>query len=74
MRAKADNKKSGSSSVNNKTNKDRHASDKDKDWYISSTGIRISRKNRDRLKNIGKFGEDYDDVIKRLLDDYEGIT
>lgn len=51
--------------------KNKHQDDKDKEWYKTSTGIRIKRTTRDRLKKIGKFGEDYDDVINRVLDDYE---
>lgn len=53
-----------------KANK-KHQDDKNKDWYKISTGIRIKRSTRERLKALGKFGEDYDAVINRLLDEYE---
>lgn len=62
---RADNKKSGV-----KVLPTRRESDKTKDWYIQSTGIRIKKTTRDKLKKIGAFGEDYDDVISKLLDDY----
>ena len=32
-----------------------------------ATTIQLSRETRDLLKNFGKMGETYDDVIKRLM-------
>lgn len=65
MRGKTDNKQSGVKVL-------RRESDKTKDWYLQSTGIRIKKTTRDKLKKIGQFGEDYDDVINKLLDEYLG--
>jgi predicted CopG family antitoxin len=31
------------------------------------TTIQISKEARDRLKELGKMGETYDDVIKKLI-------
>jgi len=35
------------------------------------TNIRLSKKTVQRLKNIGKKGETYDDIINRLIDEHE---
>ena len=35
------------------------------------TSIQISIKNRDRIRKIGVMGEDYNDVVAKLLDLYE---
>jgi len=35
---------------------------------MEETTIRISVETRDKLKKIGRKGETYDDIIKRLLD------
>lgn len=35
---------------------------------MSATTIRISEKTRDRLAKYGKFGESYDTLINRVLD------
>jgi predicted CopG family antitoxin len=32
-----------------------------------STTIQLSKETREKLKEIGKMGETYDDVIKRLI-------
>ncbi|UCE95765.1 MAG: hypothetical protein JSV51_08670 [Candidatus Bathyarchaeota archaeon] len=32
------------------------------------TSIKIRKDTRDALKNVGKKGETYDDIINRLLD------
>lgn len=64
---RADNKKSGVKV----TTTTRRESDKTKDWYLQSTGIRIKRTTRDKLKEIGVFGEDYDDVINKLIKVYD---
>jgi hypothetical protein len=37
----------------------------------AKTTIQISTKNRDELKAIGKFGENYDDVIEKLINEYK---
>ncbi len=37
----------------------------------SDTSIRISKKTVGRLKKAGYFGEKYEDVIIRLLDNWE---
>ena len=34
------------------------------------TNIQISRKTRDRLVELGKKGDTYDDIIRQLLDAY----
>lgn len=31
------------------------------------TTIQLSKETRDRLRNLGKMGETYDDVINRLV-------
>lgn len=36
-----------------------------------STTISLDRSTRDRLKDLGAKGETYDDILRRLLDDYE---
>jgi len=33
--------------------------------------IRVSKQTRERLKEFGKMGETYDDVIKKLMKFYE---
>lgn len=33
-----------------------------------TTTINIKNSTRDKLRKIGKFGEDYDDIINRLLE------
>ncbi len=33
--------------------------------------VRVSKENADRMVKIGKFGESFDDIIGRLLDNYE---
>jgi predicted CopG family antitoxin len=33
-----------------------------------STTIQLSKQTREKLKEIGKMGETYDDVIKRLIE------
>ena len=35
------------------------------------TTMAISVKNRDRLAKVGVFGEDYNDVLTRILNYYE---
>ncbi|MGA7923437.1 MAG: hypothetical protein WCA77_05620 [Thermoplasmata archaeon] len=35
---------------------------------MSATTIRIDTDTRDRLRALGRMGEAYDDVIRRLLD------
>ena len=35
------------------------------------TTIRIRPKTRERLKNLGKKSETYDDIINKLIDKYE---
>lgn len=30
--------------------------------------IKVSEKTRDELKNLGRKGESYDDIIRRLID------
>lgn len=67
---KADNKQSGVK-VKGKYKQSRRETDKTKDWYISSSGIRIKRTTKDRLKRFGKFGQDYDTLINELLDTVE---
>ncbi len=33
-----------------------------------STTIQLSKETRDQLRGLGKMGETYDDVIKRLIE------
>ena len=37
---------------------------------MGKTTIQIEEETRDRLKDIGKMGDSYDSVIRRLLDFY----
>ena len=36
------------------------------------TSIRIDSKVRDELKELGKKGERYSDIIKKLIEEYKG--
>jgi len=36
-------------------------------------GITISKKNEERLEAARRFGETFDDVLSRILDDYEKL-
>jgi thiamine pyrophosphokinase len=36
--------------------------------------VQITTKNQERIKAIGGFGETYDMVITRILDEYEKIN
>jgi predicted CopG family antitoxin len=38
------------------------------------TTIQVRSETRDRLKSIGRKGESYDAVIRRLLEENEGRT
>jgi len=38
-----------------------------------TTGIRISRRNKDRLADFGNVGESFDDALGRVLDMAEEI-
>ena len=38
------------------------------------TTIQITTKTRDELKQVGKKGETYDDVVKNLLQAYKKIV
>ena len=38
-----------------------------KEW----TTVKISRETHERLKRIGRKGDTFDDIIRRLLDFYE---
>jgi len=38
------------------------------DRKVGNTTIRISRQTRDALTGIGKKGETYEEIIKRLID------
>jgi hypothetical protein len=38
------------------------------------TTIQLSKETRDRLRNLGKMGETYDDVINRLVQTAEAYT
>jgi hypothetical protein len=38
----------------------------------SSTAVRVRRITRDRIYKYGKFQETFDQVLNRILDDYEG--
>lgn len=35
---------------------------------MGTTTIRLSERSRDRLQDLGKMGETYEDVISRILD------
>lgn len=35
------------------------------------TSIRVKTETRDRLNDVGKRGESYDDIINRILDELE---
>ncbi|MFB6209710.1 MAG: antitoxin VapB family protein [Candidatus Nanohaloarchaea archaeon] len=35
-----------------------------------ATTISVSEETRDRLKKMGEKGDSYDDIVKRLLDQY----
>ncbi len=37
------------------------------------TTIMVSTDTRDRLRSLGKKGESYETVLKRLLDAFEGV-
>ncbi len=41
---------------------------KNKHVYMDNTMMRISKEARDMLKEIGKKGETYDDIIRRLIE------
>ena len=39
---------------------------------LAKTTIQLEEETRDRLKGFGKKGESYDDIVIRLMDNYEG--
>jgi predicted CopG family antitoxin len=39
---------------------------------LNFTTIAISRKNYELLKDIGKFGESFNDILSKLLDNKKG--
>jgi len=40
---------------------------------VEKTTIEVSKETRDQLKDIGKKGETYDQIIRKLLKKYRGI-
>lgn len=40
---------------------------------IGATTVQILLDTRDRLQRIGKKGDSWDDIIRRILDEYEVI-
>lgn len=38
---------------------------------MAITTIQLEEKTRDRLKEFGKKGESYDELLNKILDDYE---
>jgi hypothetical protein len=38
---------------------------------MTYTVVRLAIKTRERLKRYGQFGESYDDLINRILDEIE---
>jgi hypothetical protein len=38
---------------------------------MTYTVVRLAVKTRERLKNYGQFGESYDDLINRILNEIE---
>jgi hypothetical protein len=38
---------------------------------MTYTVVRLAIKTKDRLKRYGQFGESYDDLINRILDEIE---
>ena len=36
-----------------------------------STTIRVSRETKEKLVNIGKKNDSYDDIIRRLIENFE---
>lgn len=41
---------------------------------MSKTNIQVSRETRDRLAELGRKDDTYDDIIKRLIDLYNHRT
>jgi len=39
----------------------------------ATTYIRVSEETKERLKKYGKFGETYDQVLRKILDEYEKL-
>lgn len=37
------------------------------------TTIQLSKETRDELKNLGKKGETYDEIVKKLLKSAKGV-
>lgn len=40
--------------------------------YNKYTVIRLSQETRERLKALGKKGETYEEIVKRMLEEVEG--
>jgi len=41
---------------------------------VETTTIRISKVTYDRLRQQGKFGDTYNSILNRLMDEYEQVS